>query len=139
MESMKSNKLLPGVTFSGPITVNGPMFDIHDNQHVTIISSTKEEKSAASASKELTSETAQHYWARLQQAGLVDEQNKPLVSRPQAALIAYEMSERLEIRFKWKCFEDFWQRKNMRNDYNDALNQLQSLKFQDLLKKIFSE
>ena len=139
METIKSNKLVPGVTFSGPITINGPMFDIHDNQHVTIISSTKEEKSAASASKELTSETAQHYWARLQQAGLVDGQNKPLVSRPQAALIAYEMSERLEIRFKWKCFEDFWQRKNMRNDYNDALNQLQSLKFQDLLKKIFSE
>ena len=139
METIKSNKLVPGVTFSGPITINGPMFDIHDNQHVTIISSTKEEKSAASASKELTSETAQHYWTRLQQAGLVDEQNKPLVSRPQAALIAYEMSERLEIKFKWKCFEDFWQRKNMRNDYNDALNQLQSLKFQDLLKKIFSE
>ena len=139
METIKSNKLVPGVTFSGPITINGPMFDIHDNQHVTIISSTKEEKSAASASKELTSETAQHYWARLQQAGLVDEQNKPLVSRPQAALIAYEMSERLEIKFKWRCFEDFWQRKNMRNDYNDALNQLQSLKFQDLLKKIFSE
>ena len=139
METIKSNKLVPGVTFSGPITINGPMFDIHDNQHVTIISSTKEEKSAASASKELTSETAQHYWARLQQAGLVDEQNKPLVSRPQAALIAYEMSERLEIKFKWRCFEDFWQRKNMRNDYNDALNQLQSLKFQALLKKIFSE
>ena len=139
METIKSNKLVPGVTFSGPITINGPMFDIHDNQHVTIISSTKEEKSAASASKELTSETAQHYWTRLQQAGLVDGQNKPLVSRPQAALIAYEMSERLEIRFRWKCFEDFWQRKNMRNDYNDALNQLQSLKFQDLLKKIFSE
>lgn len=139
METIKSNKLVPGVTFSGPITINGPMFDIHDNQHVTIISSTKEEKSAASASKELTSETAQHYWTRLQQAGLVDGQNKPLVSRPQAALIAYEMSERLEIRFRWKCFEDFWQRKNMRNDYNDALNQMQSLKFQDLLKKIFSE
>lgn len=139
METIKNNKLLPGVTFSGPITINGPMFDIHDNQHVTIISSTKEEKSATSASKELTSETAQHYWARLQQAGLVDGQNKPLVSRPQAALIAYEMSERLEIKFKWRCFEDFWQRKNMRNDYNDALNQLQSLKFQDLLKKIFSE
>ena len=139
METIKSNKLVPGVTFSGPITINGPMFDIHDNQHVTIISSTKEEKSAASASKELTSETAQHYWTRLQQAGLVDEQNKPLVSRPQAALIAYEMSERLAIKFKWRCFEDFWQRKNMRNDYNDALNQMQSLKFQDLLKKIFSE
>lgn len=139
MESMKSNKLLPGVTFSGPITVNGPMFDIHDNHHVTIVSNTKEGKSDATASAELSTKTAQHYWTRLQQAGLVDGQNKPLVSRPQAALIAYEMSERLEIRFRWKCFEEFWQRKNMRNDYNDALNQLQSLKFQDLLKKIFSE
>lgn len=25
-----------GVTFSGPVTFNGPMFDIHDNQHVHI-------------------------------------------------------------------------------------------------------
>ena len=106
---------------------------------MTIVSNTKEGKSDAMASAELSTKTAQRYWTRLQQAGLVDGQNKPLVSRPQAALIAYEMSERLEIRFRWKCFEDFWQRKNMRNDYNDALNQLQSLKFQDLLKKIFSE
>ena len=61
MESMKSNKLLPGVTFSGPITVNGPMFDIHDNHHVTIVSNTKEGKSDATASAELSTETAQHY------------------------------------------------------------------------------
>lgn len=25
---------LPGITFTGDITVNGPMFDIHDNEHV---------------------------------------------------------------------------------------------------------
>lgn len=25
---------IPGITFTGPITVNGPMFDIHDNEHI---------------------------------------------------------------------------------------------------------
>ncbi|MBR1448562.1 MAG: hypothetical protein IJ588_07450 [Prevotella sp.] len=30
------NKKVAGITFSGDITVNGPMFDIHDNEHVHI-------------------------------------------------------------------------------------------------------
>ena len=34
---MSENKhILPGVTFTGPVTVNGPMFDIHNNDHVHI-------------------------------------------------------------------------------------------------------
>ena len=57
METIKSNKLVPGVTFSGPITINGPMFDIHDNHHVTIVSNTKEGKSDATASEELSPNT----------------------------------------------------------------------------------
>ena len=32
----KKNKTVSGITFTGDITVNGPMFDIHDNQHVHI-------------------------------------------------------------------------------------------------------
>lgn len=32
----KKSSILPGITFTGDITVNGPMFDIHDNQHVHI-------------------------------------------------------------------------------------------------------
>lgn len=32
----KDNGEIPSVTISGGITVNGPMFDIHDNQHVHI-------------------------------------------------------------------------------------------------------
>lgn len=32
---MKSDEQ-PNITFSGDITVNGPMFDIHDNEHVHI-------------------------------------------------------------------------------------------------------
>jgi len=32
----KKNNDIPGVTLAGDITVNGPMFDIHDNTHVHI-------------------------------------------------------------------------------------------------------
>lgn len=32
----KNNSNIPNITFSGDITVNGPMFDIHDNEHVHI-------------------------------------------------------------------------------------------------------
>ena len=34
MERKSSDAL--GVTFTGSVTFNGPMFDIHDNQHVHI-------------------------------------------------------------------------------------------------------
>ena len=36
----EENKKVTGITFSGDITVNGPMFDIHDNQHVHIYKKT---------------------------------------------------------------------------------------------------
>ncbi len=32
----ENNQGIGGITFTGDITVNGPMFDIHDNQHVHI-------------------------------------------------------------------------------------------------------
>ncbi len=37
----KKNNDIPGVTLAGDITVNGPMFDIHDNTHVHITYSSK--------------------------------------------------------------------------------------------------
>lgn len=37
----KKNNDIPGVTLSGDITVNGPMFDVHDNTHVHITYSGK--------------------------------------------------------------------------------------------------
>lgn len=33
---MAKDNNLPNITITGGITVNGPMFDIHDNQHVHI-------------------------------------------------------------------------------------------------------
>ena len=75
-------------------------------------------------------------WQKLKAGGLVDANGQPTVSRPEAALIADTLAERLGIANKWKFFEKLWHRNNIRADYNTALNQRKSLKFQERLKKI---
>ena len=37
-------KEMMGVTFNGTVTFNGPMFDIHDNEHVTIVNDRQRQK-----------------------------------------------------------------------------------------------
>ena len=85
----------------------------------------------------LATEEAMRLWEKARQAGYVDECYQPLISRTQSALLADAMAERLGIKEKWKAFEELWHRKYMRNDYNLALTQRQSYKFQDDLKQLF--
>ena len=87
----------------------------------------------------LNTEEARVLWQKVIDVGWVDENFQPLLSRTQAAMLAYEMAKRLGIRNKWRIFEAFWNRKNMRGDYNDALNQRQTLAFQDSLKTLFAD
>lgn len=75
-------------------------------------------------------------WQKLKDAGLVDENGQPTVSRPESALMADMLAVRLDIANKWKLFGLLWHRNNMRNDYNTALNQRKSLEFQEKLKNI---
>ena len=95
---------------------------------------------SAEASKSLpdvlATDKAMVLWRKAQRAGYVDEHYQPLLSRTQAALLADAMAERLGIKEKWKVFEGFWHRKNMYKDLYCALNQKQSLVFQDKLKVI---
>ena len=49
-EPMKTQTL--GATFYGSVTFNGPMFDIHDNQHVHIHSEQPEKRTSLHASEE---------------------------------------------------------------------------------------
>ena len=76
-------------------------------------------------------------WGKVREAGLVDEDFQPLLSRTQAALLADAMAQRLGIKEKWKVFEALWNRKYMRSDYNLALTRKRSLDFQDELKRLF--
>ena len=86
----------------------------------------------------LSTDKAMALWKKAQDAGSVDENYQPQISRTQAAILAFTMAEILEIRAKWKVFENLWNRHNMRSDYNTALSQRKNLDFQDELKKNLS-
>ena len=87
---------------------------------------------------ELATPEAMIYWQKAMKAGWVDEHYQTKLSLTQSAILAFEMANRLNIKDRWKVFEAFWQRKNMRSSYNNALLQRQSLKFQDDVKALFS-
>ena len=86
----------------------------------------------------LATDKAMVLWQKAQDAGYVDANYQPLISRTQAALLADAIAERLGIKEKWKVFEGLWNRKNMYHDYYRAMEQQQSLAFQDILKQLFS-
>ena len=85
----------------------------------------------------LRTDKAMVLWQKAQDAGYVDANYQPLISRTQSALLANAMAKQLGIKEKWKLFGELWNRKNMYRDYYQALNQSQSLEFQDKLKRIF--
>ena len=95
------------------------------------------EKSAGDLPHELATDKAMVRGKKAQEAGYVDENFQPLISRAQAALLADTMADRLGIKEKWKVFEGLWNRKYMRSDYNLALTRKRTLDFQDELKRLF--
>ena len=99
--------------------------------------SQEREKGAGDLPEVLSTDKAMVLWKKAQEAGYVDENFQPLISRTQAALLADAMAKRLGIKEKWKVFEGLWNRRNMYRDYHDAHDQRQSLKFQDKLKELF--
>ena len=135
------------------IYVQGSYVDIHDNEVVNLSVDKGEVHvgnngalAAASAAAEAAASVSaveipevladSEQWQHVIQAGLVDANGQPTVSRPEAALIADMLAKVLGITNKWKFFEQLWHRNNMRGDYNTALDQRKSLKFQERLKNI---
>ena len=121
------------------IYVQGSYIDIHDNENVYL--SVDKAKVNLNDNLNLNGEVPEvlansELWERVKDEGLVDENNMPTTSRPEAALLADMLAEKLGIGNKWKLFEKLWNRRNMRNDYNTALEQRKSLKFQEKLKNI---
>lgn len=86
----------------------------------------------------LRTEAAKKLWEKAVAQGWVDEQWQPLLSRPLAALLADRMAEVLGIAAKWKVFEQLWRRKNIRNDYNTALEQQQCDEYMKKFKRIIT-
>lgn len=129
---------MTGVTFNGSVTFNGPMFDIHDNDHVTIVNSEREGKTKTEEKSEtpaeLQTEEARRLWDAARDAGWVDDGCQPLLSRAMSAVLADRMATLLNIQNKWKVFESFWGMKGLRSAYNNALNQKQFDEFYEKLK-----
>lgn len=124
------------------VYVQGNYVDVHDNEVVNltidkvgVLELEKGEQKPAAVIPSVLAES--DLWARVKQAGWVNDDGQPTVSRTEAALIANELAEKLGIAHKWKLFEGMWHRNNMRGDYNKALEQEKSLVFQDKLKKLF--
>ena len=126
------------------INVQGSYIDVHDNEHVYLSVDKAEvkmkdgvapETASPETPAELQTEEARRLWDAARDAGWVDDDCQPLLSRSLSALLADRMATLLNIQNKWKVFETFWNRKNMRSDYNDALNQKQFDEFYEKLKK----
>ena len=94
-------------------------------------------KEANNLPNELRTEEAMVLWRKAREAGYVDENFQPTISRTLSAILAFEMAVRLDITEKWKTFEEAWNRRNMYRDYYKALNTQQALTFQDEIKRIF--
>jgi len=123
------------------IYVQGSYVDIHDNEVVNLSVDKAQVRvgdhqvmSQQSDVPEVLADSEQ--WQKVMQAGLVDADGQPTVSRTEAAMIADMLADRLGIANKWKFFEQLWHRNNMRGDYNTALDQRKTLKFQERLKII---
>ena len=123
------------------IYVQGSYVDIHDNEVVNLSVDKAQVRvgdqqvlAQQSDVPEVLADSEQ--WQKVMQAGLVDADGQPTVSRTEAAMIADMLAERLGIDNKWKFFEQLWHRNNMRGDYNTALDQRKTLKVQERLKII---
>ena len=122
------------------VYVQGSYVDVHDNEVVNLsidkatVTLQEGQQPTETTVPDILAES--ELWEKVKQAGLVNENGQPTVSRAEAALIANALAGRLGIAHKWKVFESLWHRNNMRGDYNTALEQRKSLVFQDKLKKI---
>ena len=123
------------------VYVQGNYVDVHDNEVVNLsidkVGTMQMAEGWQAQKTDIPKGLAEsELWKQVMEAGLVNEQGQPTVSRPEAALLADMLASRLDIANKWKVFEKMWHRNNMRNDYNTALDQKKSLAFQEKLKKI---
>ena len=131
---------------SNTVYVQGSYVDVHDNEVVNLSVDKAGQVTVGEGQAVKTVETVEipdvlansKLWEKVVDAGLVDGNGQPTVSRPEAALMADMIAERLGIAHKWKLFETLWHRNNMRGDYNTALNQRKSIAFQEKIKKLLS-
>ena len=84
---------------------------------------------------ELTTDLAKQLLAKAQDAGWLDENYMPKVSKSKQALLAHEIAVILDLDVIWKPFEVFWQEKHLQQYYQKALQQSNTGDFLLLIRK----
>lgn len=121
MEEKK--QVVGGITFTGPITVNGPMFDIHDNQHVHIHNggqnkeddtppSESDESDEKNSNEELIKRLKPIFWNEEEEAKAFAESIQGLTSlqiTQRVKLLVHEkkISDLSKGRTLWEVLHDF--------------------------------
>lgn len=133
------------------VYVQGNYVDIHDNKVVNlsidkvgavrvgdrIIPSPTEQEKA----DKLNSEEASRYWDRLQASGFTDKEHRlmPTTTRKQAMLIAEAFAEKMDIKAKWKVFQQVWGINNLAQEKWEILeNGINTLR-KDEIEQIFED
>lgn len=128
----------PGNLIAKTITINGNVALTDERQLSELCNETMLVGESGEVPAQLDTPRARELWHKAIAQGWVDDELQPLLSRPLAALLADRMAEVLGVATKWKVFEQLWRRKNMRNDYNAALNQQQCDEYMKKFKRIIS-
>lgn len=131
-----------GAVFYGSVTINGPMFDIHDNQHVETHVHYAEPAPATRTPEDtlpdaLHTPRAEALLARLVDAGLTDEHWQPLsLSNPEKGVLASLLADRLEIGNHWKFFGRLWgmNPETLRTAFNKGMDQHRTADFMERVK-----
>lgn len=131
-----------GAVFYGSVTINGPMFDIHDNQHVETHVHYAEPAPATRTPEGILPDTlrtprAEALLARLVDAGLTDEHWQPLsLSNAEKGVLASLLADRLEIGNRWKFFGRLWgmNPETLRTAFNKGMDQHRTADFMERVK-----
>ena len=75
---------------------------------------------------------------KAREAGYLDDKFQPKISNTKSAMLADEIASKLQIRNRWKVFEQFWHRHDMYKDNYDGRDQKQSSEFLDEINKVLN-
>ena len=91
--------------------------------------------------KILQTDPARHLLQKLIDAGMLDEEWQPVnLTKPEQAILAKVVCERLAIKEVWQVFSKLWNipAETFRSYFNRAMDQRKSLEFQERLKNILN-
>jgi len=132
------------------VYVQGSYVDIHDNQVVNLsidkagtvqVDGHVSRPTESEPSDKMHSIEAKKYWQRLQKGGFVDASYHLMSSttRKQAMLIAEAFAEKMDIKAKWKTFQQLWGISNLAQEKWENLEEGITVSRQEEIEQIFKD